>query len=153
MTDLRILVDAADQWALETYKWKVIRHTTKTGNLFYAQTWIDVKMVYLHRFLMDPSPGQKVDHRNCNGLDNRRSNLRIATGSQNLANQRKRTGCSSQYKGVCWHKAGGWWRADIQINKRRLYLGHFASEENAAKAYDTAALTAWGKYARLNFPT
>jgi hypothetical protein len=91
-----------------------------------------------------------VDHVDHNGLNNRRSNLRAATKAQNAANERKRPGCSSQYKGVVWHRNR--WQARIEIGDEYRYLGRFVSEEEAARAYDAAAVTAWGQYANPNFP-
>jgi hypothetical protein len=93
-----------------------------------------------------------VDHEDGNGLNNQRANLRPATQSQNLANQRKRPGLTSQFKGVRWYGKLTPWRASISIGGRRVHLGSFITEEAAARAYDAAALAEWGEYARLNFP-
>jgi len=91
-----------------------------------------------------------TDHRNGDGLDNRRENLRPATRAQNAANSRKAAGCSSAYKGVCLTRWG--WQAYIKVDRKRRHLGYFAAEEAAARAYDAAALAAWGEFARPNFP-
>lgn len=96
-----------------------------------------------------------IDHKNGNGLDNRRSNLRFCTNAQNQHNQRKwgsRSGkpLSSRYKGVSWHRRGHW-RAKIQAQGKRRYLGQFQSEEAAARAYDRAARELHGEFAVLNF--
>jgi AP2 domain len=94
-----------------------------------------------------------TDHKNHNGLDNRRHNLRPATGSQNMANMRPHAKpTSSRYKGVGRHKVTGKWAAYIGVNGRRSHLGLFVSEVDAALAYDAAALAAWGEFAYLNFP-
>ena len=92
----------------------------------------------------------EVDHWDGDGLNNRRSNLREVTHAQNMGNARKQYGCSSQYKGVYW--GGKKWQAQIGVNHGTRYLGRFVNEEDAARAYDAAALEAWGEFARLNFP-
>lgn len=93
-----------------------------------------------------------TDHINGDGLDNRRANLRPATPAQNAQNRRKHRPTSSQYKGVSWNKRERAWVALLRSRPRITYLGKFASEVEAARAYDAAALEAWGEYACLNFP-
>lgn len=94
-----------------------------------------------------------VDHRNGNGLDNRRENLRAATHTQNLGNRRKVRG-KSRFKGVYWIDRSKVrpWVASIQIHGKGRHLGYFASEEEAGRAYDDAAREAFGEFAALNFP-
>jgi hypothetical protein len=107
----------------------------------------------LHRLLLNAPPELQVDHINGDGLDNRRSNLRLATGSQNQGNSRKRRdGVTSQYRGVSWNKRAGKWQALLRREGKLQYLGYFSDEEAAARAYDAAALEQWGSFARLNFP-
>ena len=71
-----------------------------------------------------------------------------------MANQQTRVsaGKTSRFKGVCWDKSKGKWQAGITINRRYIFLGRYADETDAARAYDAAALAAWGEFARLNFP-
>ncbi len=94
----------------------------------------------------------RPDHADGNGLNNQRANLRAATRGQNQANQAVKAG---RYKGV-WRdprrKAAGGWLAYITVAKQRTWLGSYATPELAAAAYDVAAVAAWDKYARLNFP-
>jgi hypothetical protein len=108
---------------------------------------------YLHAFLTGWS---YVDHLNGLSLDNRRSNLRQASAAQNVQNQPKRRGpggpSHSQYKGVSLFTRTGRWRAAISVNRRQKHLGYFATEEEAARAYDRAALEVHGEFARLNLP-
>ncbi len=108
--------------------------------------------VFLHREIMRPGPGEEVDHINGDGLDNRRSNLRRVTTAQNAGNQRASRSNSSGFKGVSWSTSSGAWRAQIQVARRSKHLGYFASKEEAARAYDAAALKRFGEFARLNFP-
>jgi len=92
-----------------------------------------------------------VDHKNNNGLDNQRDNLRPATYSTNQFNQTKRANRSSQYKGVYLHKSRGKWMARIRKMYKETFLGYFDNEIDAAKAYDVAAKQMFGEYAKLNF--
>lgn len=99
------------------------------------------KMVSLHRIILERTvsrslvKGEQVDHINGNSLDNRRENLRIATVGQNLRNTKKRTTNTSGYKGVCWIKKLGVWRAKIKYNHHTYNLGYFKTPEEAYAAY------------------
>ena len=106
----------------------------------------------MHSAVLGVSDGSPVDHINLDGLDNKRSNLRIATPSQNQANQLPSRGGSSKYKVVCWHKPQRKWQAYILGSKARITLGYFRNEIDAAKAYDRAAPGVYGEFARLNLP-
>jgi hypothetical protein len=103
---------------------------------------------------MDAPADLEVDHINHNGLDNRRSNLRLATPSQNNANQRPRQDArlTSKYKGVYYDKSRGRWAATIHVDGRTRGLGRYDTEDAAAAAYDHAAAEVWGEFALLNQP-
>ena len=103
----------------------------------------------LHKFLTGYA---MVDHRNGNGLDNRRSNLRAATKGQNTRNAGLRRDNSSGLKGVSRVTRSRTFRAYITIDGKRKWLGTYDSAEAAGSAYDTAALKAFGEFARLNYP-
>lgn len=111
------------------------------------------RTIYMHRAIMDPGPGQEVDHINGDGLDNRRENLRTCSHQENIAARSSsgRPG-SSEYLGVSWSEATGKWRARIRHNYDEIHLGVFESEEEAARAYDRKALELRGEFATLNFP-
>lgn len=118
-----------------------------SGNV-YVQARHGSGHIFLHTLIT----GIKyVDHKNNNGLDNRRSNLRPANHSKNGMNRAKIKNTSSQYKGVGWHKATGCWRAYIKINGKVKSLGYYKDEVKAAKAYDEAATKLFGEFALLNF--
>lgn len=96
---------------------------------------------------------QQVDHRNRNGIDNRKKNLRLCSASQNQANRPKSAGTTSKYKGVSFFKNNGKWTAIVGCCGRSRHLGYYVNEEDAARAYDRAALEEFGEFAWLNFPT
>lgn len=93
---------------------------------------------------------QFIDHVNNNGLDNRRSNLRICTNAENQHNQIPRMG-SSRFKGVHRHKKSNYWIARIRVDGIRIYLGCSKDEIKAAKMYDVGAIRYFKEYAKLNF--
>jgi len=106
----------------------------------------------LHREVLGiTDPDVEVDHVNGNGLDNRRANLRIATAQQNQANRSAQANNASGLKGVSWHKRDRKWRAHIRIAGKQHSLGYYATREEAAGAYDVAAVEAHGEFARRNF--
>jgi hypothetical protein len=109
--------------------------------------------MYMHRMILFAMKGQLVDHRNGDGLDNRRPNLRFCTHAQNMANN---GGCrnrkTSPYKGVHFSADRQKWVASIGAGGRIYRLGRYGSAEDAARAYDAAAVKWFGEFARLNFP-
>lgn len=108
--------------------------------------------ILLHRVVLGVDMNLEVDHQDGNRLDCRRSNLRVATARGNAANRGRSTGeFSSRFKGVTLRRNGKWY-AHMGLSGRKLHLGTFENEEDAARAYDAAALAAWGEFARLNFP-
>ena len=109
------------------------------------------KHIYLHRLIMNAQRGQQIDHRDGNGLNCQKSNLRFCTQLQNTMNQRKTKG-TSRYKGVSWHKQTKKWRAAIMLHRKQHHLGCFVDEIDAAKAYDKAARELFGEFALCNFP-
>jgi hypothetical protein len=111
------------------------------------------RIVRMHREIMHAPPGLFVDHRNNNGLDNRRANLRLATHSQNMQNRAKtRLKTSSRFIGVYLDNMTGRWKTQINHQRKPIYLGRFDNEIDAAKVYDRAAIKYHGEFARLNFP-
>ncbi len=136
-------VMAAGSWCSRTKP-----HTTYAAKSIRRTPGAKQTSLYLHTFL---TGWPMVDHRNGNGLDNRRANLRPATSSQNSANQKLRSNNTSGYRGVQWNKKARKWRAQIVLHGKRRILGDFTSKEDAARAYDAAAVELFGEYARPNF--
>lgn len=103
-------------------------------------------------FMRGELPPGVVDHKNLNTSDDRWQNLRLATHGQNHANAPVRKNNTSGYKGVCFLKKRRRWAASIAPNRKHIRLGQFPTAEEAARAYDAAAIKYFGEFARLNFP-
>lgn len=138
-------VDDADFELLSKYKWYFVlkKPTARTG---YAVHDFNKRHVSMHRFLLNPPKEMDVDHINRDGLDNRRSNIRICTRSFNMANIAAR----GRYKGVEKVKKYDKWFARIRLNGKRKYIGIFNTPEDAARAYNEVAKDFYGEFALLN---
>jgi hypothetical protein len=141
------IVDAADFDWLNQWNWFVIK---KENGTFYAGKKDCGKVVLMHCFIIGCKQGEQlVDHKNQNGLDNRRKNLRRCTQQQNQCNRGKTRNNTSGFKGV--FTQGGKWRSCITVNQRSIYLGVFSSPKEAAICYDKAAKRYFGEFAYFNF--
>lgn len=143
------IVDESDYDMLMQWKWYI--HGTHVARPEYLGSYKGKKKYkthYMHRVIMDTPDGMETDHINGNGLDNRRSNLRICTLNQNHQNRKRYLG-TSIYKGVDYHKGTGKWRVRIGSGNG-IHIGLFSSEIEAALAYNKAAIQHYKEFARLN---
>lgn len=133
---------------------ELMKHSWSFSNGGYAKrgTRVSGKIttVCMHRQVMDAPFGYEVDHINHDKLDNRRENLRICTRGQNVHNYVVMVSNTSGYKGVHWHKVANKWQARIRINYTRINLGLFINKDDAARAYNEAAIRLHGEFAVLN---
>lgn len=152
---LTALVDDEDYERLKGYRW--FGQRSKNGRTGYAMTKVGhgrkgTKRVYMHQLILGSgAPGMEIDHKNCNGLDNRRENLRWATKAQQRANQPARRDSRTGLKGVNLFQ-GRYWAAHIREGGKQRHLGYFPTAEAAARAYDNRARELFGEFAYLNFP-
>jgi hypothetical protein len=147
------LVDDEDYERVAHRKWQTV---PAPNGRRYTLSILHGDAISMHRLITGAARDQVVDHVNGDGLDNRRSNLRVCTQSQNLRNSGARGKSASPYKGVSAHK--GRWRFFLFTGERRGNLrltvsrSGFKTPEDAARAYDAEILKRFGEYARLNFP-
>lgn len=138
------LVDDEDYEYLSQYHWYFEHGYAR------REVWKKNKRsrIYMHREIINNFDKLSTDHINGDKLDNRKKNLRKCTPGQNLQNSsiRKSSNKTSKFKGVGFHKRLGLWRARIKDS----HLGVFKSENDAAKAYNDAALEMFGEFAKIN---
>jgi hypothetical protein len=142
------LVDDADYDRLSKLTWCAC--TYKDTDLVYAQTSIDGKTVLMHRLVMGKVKGDPmVDHRDNNGLNNQKENLRNSNDHTNQFNQRPHKDGKSKFKGVSWRANRNRWVARIFAEGKKIHLGSFMpdEEEKAAKCYQDAACKYHGEFA------
>ncbi len=146
------LIDDQDYEELSKFKW----HYVPRGKGGYAARGgirINGKqMTYLmHRQIMDTPKGMETDHINGNKSDNRRQNLRICTGHENImAYRSKCKNSTSKYRGVSWYKSRRKWYSAIKFNNKGIFIGYFRIERDAAKAYNKKAQELFGEFAQMN---
>lgn len=147
---LEILVDESDADFVRRFSWS----PQNVNGSIYARCrrGSNGKDILLHRLITGAKSGQEVDHINGDTLDNRRSNLRIVTHSQNNLNKTMPVTNKSGFKGVCACRQTGRWIAQIRINGKQTHLGRFDTPEDAARIYDDAAREHHGEYGTFNFP-
>lgn len=139
------LVDDEDYLELSKFTWSATNHGTNS----YAEGWITRKKIRMHRFLLNAPTGLSVDHINGNGLDNRRSNLRMATSSENSQNMRKlRNDSKTGIRGVSWNKNAKKFSAQIHNERRKEHLGYFNVLGDADSAYRKAEDKYFGEFSR-----
>jgi hypothetical protein len=147
------IIDDEDYDRIARFKWYAInKGVNRMTPQWYAMR--DVvsggkhKHISMHHEIVQAKQGEMFDHKDRNGLNNQRDNIRRCTPGQNSGNTKSHTDSSSHYKGVSFLKRTGRWKVSIQGK----HLGYFADEHSAAQAYDRAAVEAFGEFAFLNFP-
>lgn len=141
-----IMIDDADFDWLSTKKWGCINK--------YPHYYENAEDISMSRLIMGALNHEEVDHKDRDTHNNQRENLRLATGSQNMANKQKQPSNTSGYKGVFFTRKGlrKPWRSQVQKLGYRVNVGYYATAIEAAVAYDKAAKELFGEFALLNFP-
>lgn len=143
------IVDEEDYEKLSKIKW---RSLLSSKNISYAIRTIQQNYkkenILMHRFVLNLSDKTlHIDHINGNGLDNRKSNLRITNRNGNMRNlTRERVNNTSGYRGVSFDKESNKWLSYIYINRKQKKLGRFTNKEDAAIAFDKAAKSLFGDF-------
>lgn len=139
------MFDYLNQW-----RWRCQKHNKTFYAVRLERLGKKQKAILMHRIILNVPDGFETDHRNHNGLDNRRENLRSCTHQQNGCNRQLQTH-NGGFKGVGWHKKSKKWMARIGFNRQRIYLGLFNTAIEAAKAYDYKAKELFNEFALTNF--
>jgi hypothetical protein len=140
------VIDDADVAATAGYNWTAA--VASDRRTVYAVVTISKRALYLHKMLAPQ--WAIVDHADGDGLNNCRYNLRDGTGFRNNANKAMLSSNTSGYKGVSWNKQKKRWVAGIRVEGKSVFLGYFGTPEEAAAAYDAAAIDLFGEYAKTN---
>ncbi len=142
------LVDKIDFSELNKYKW----YAHKKSRIFYAMRMVgrrnNRKIIPMHTAIMKTPKGMEVDHKDGNGLNNQRNNLRICSHAENSRNKGKHIDNFSGYKGVCWHKQTKKWIARIMFNNKAFHLVSFLNKEKAYNTYIKACRKYHGDFAK-----
>ena len=141
------VIDVADLSLVQKWNWWVLAGSHTTYAMRVDCSGRNRRTVYLHRIIMGDPEGFLIDHRDGNGLNNTRNNLRKATQAQNNRNSRISKTNTSGFKGVS--ASGRKWRAVIHMNDKQRYLGVFDTPEAAHDAYRAASVCLHGEFGRM----
>lgn len=151
------LVDDGDFEYLNQWKWFASRSKNNcyARRAYYPSGRNGPHIKYsMHRVIFEHNgldiENKQLDHINGNGLDNQKSNLRVATNTQNCHNRTHIKASDTPYKGIWYRSEIGKWRSRIKVDGKFLLLGHFDTKEDAARAYNVAAIKYFGEFAKLN---
>ena len=137
------LVDDEDFGFLSQYRWYLSVQK-------YAARMSGRKQLYMHRVIMGNPPGKEIDHINYDGLDNRKQNLRVCEHRENIRAQRRTNRGTSQYRGVHFDASRitqrNKWAAKIMVDRKTIHIGRYATEKDAAWAYQQAARRYFGNF-------
>lgn len=137
--------------AIKPFSW----YAKRNGNHWYAArrgVGRKGKTIWMHRELLNAQPNDKCDHKDGEGLNNLDKNIRLCSPRENQrAFRKKRSGVTSEYRGVSFHRSRLKWRATIKTAEKYIHLGYFNTPYDAAKSYDAAAVKFFGEFASLNF--
>lgn len=140
------IVDDDDYAYLSRFTWSA----SIKGDRCYAIATVNGRLTFMHHCILVPRVGFMVDHKDRNGSNNQKLNLRYATALQNTQNQGIKKNNTSGFKGVWFVVGRNEWRARIWVNRKPVDLGRFPTAEAAAVAYNEAAIRYFGEFACLN---
>lgn len=140
----KVLIDEDDLLLVADYHWNLLR--VPTSNMCYVISRTGNVTTYLHRLILNTPKNRETDHINLNGLDNRKSNLRICTRQENARNTGRLRNNKSGFKGVTRHQNN--WRSTCTYNKRHIHLGSFDTPEEAYLMYLFTIVELHGEFAR-----
>lgn len=142
------IIDACSAEIVSEHLW----HVERNGKRFYAKRGVSLggkrrKNIYMHRALLAAPDGMEVDHIDGDGLNNKLSNLRLATRAQNAWNCGLHEHNTSGFKGVSWHASKNRWRAQITFYGKRIHIGYFKTPEAAYSSYCKTSERLRGEFA------
>ena len=146
-----VLIDDDDFGLICDYKWYI--QSVSECKYAVARTTLPngkIKVILMHRLIIKPLDCYEIDHIDGNGLNNQKDNLRTCRHRDNIRNRRKHKKGSSTYKGVSWDTQKKRWRAYIHSGGKRIRLGDYKTEKDAASAYNKAAKLIFQEFANLN---